>query len=153
LPAAAGSVRLVWVVGDSHVANAPGPIRRLEDNSMKLSMVSIDKDGIVRIRADGSITSADLLADAKNPLEALVGTNWSNTRLMLDLSKVHYIDSSAIGWLINSHKELKDHGGRIVAHSIQPAVMQVLKLLKIEQVVAMADNEAAARSVLTGAAQ
>jgi len=117
---------------------------------MKLSVVAIDKDGVVRIRADGPITSADLLADARNPLENVIGANWSAMRILLDLSKVQYIDSSAIGWLINSHKELKANGGRIVVHSVQPAVLQVLKLLKIEKVVAMAEDESRGRELLTG---
>jgi anti-anti-sigma factor len=125
----------------------------VEENSMKMSVVSIDKDGIVRIRADGPITSADMMSDGKNPLEGLVGANWNSMRILLDLVKVNYIDSSAVGWLINTHKELKANGGRIVVHSIQPAVMQVLRLLKIEKVVAMAENESTGRTLLTGDGQ
>jgi len=92
---------------------------------MKLSMVSIDKDGIVRVAAEGNITSADFPADGKNPLETLLGLTWSNTRLLLNLSKTSYIDSSAIGWLIGTTRAFRDAGGRFVIHNgdVDPAGM------------------------------
>jgi anti-anti-sigma factor len=120
---------------------------------MKLSMVSIDKDGIVRIRADGSITSADFLASDKNPMEALLGANWASNKVLLDLGAIGYIDSSAVGWLINCHKELKANGGMMAVHSIQPQVMQILRVLKIERIMPLVEDEAAARALALGEAK
>jgi anti-anti-sigma factor len=116
---------------------------------MKLSMVSIEKDGVVRVRAEGTITTVDFPADGKNPIQDLLGENWATNRVLLDLSRTSYIDSSAIGWLINTQKELKAHGGRIAVHSIQPAVMQILRVLRIEKVLPLVEDEAAARTQLT----
>jgi len=112
---------------------------------MKLSMVSIDKDGIVRVAAEGNITSADFPADGKNPLETLLGLTWSNTRLLLNLSKTSYIDSSAIGWLIGTTRAFRDAGGRFVIHNVQPPVRQIMDVLKVSRVVPTADDENAAR--------
>ncbi len=119
---------------------------------MKLSLVSIEKEGFIRVATDGNITSTDFLADGKNPLEQIMGQTWSGNKVLLDMDKTNYIDSTAIGWLISCHKEFKNKGGVFVVHSVQPAVKQVLDLLKIGKVVPIMDNEAAARAFAIGAA-
>lgn len=114
---------------------------------MKLQLVSIEKDGIVKIATKGNITSADLDAGGPNPMEPILGTNWTQSRVLLDMSDTQYIDSSAIGWLIGTSKQIRDGGGAIVIHSVQPAVRQVLDLLKVGRVVPIVEDEAAARPV------
>lgn len=118
---------------------------------MKLSLVSIEKEGLIRVATDGNITSTDFQADGKNPLEQIMGQTWSSNKVLLDMDKTAYIDSTAIGWLISCHKEFKGHGGVFVVHSVQPAVKQVLDLLKIGKVVPIVENEAAARAFAIGA--
>ncbi len=129
---------------------------------MRLSLVSIEKDGIIRVATDGNITAANLQAPAehdeknppmKNPLESVLGVGWAGTRAMLDMSKTAYIDSSAIGWLIGTVRAFRESGGKLVIHSVQPAVRQVLQLLKIERVVPTASDELSARTLLTGGEQ
>jgi anti-anti-sigma factor len=115
---------------------------------MKLTLLSIEKDGIIRAATDGNITTADFEAGAKNPLETLLGETWFNTRVLLNMEKTDYIDSSAIGWLINSHKHFKDGGGALAVHSVQPSVKQILDLLKIGRVVPLAKDEPEARSLV-----
>jgi anti-anti-sigma factor len=114
---------------------------------MKLSLISIDS-GVVRVATDGKITAEDLRADAHNPFEMILGGNWASNRVCLDLSHTPYIDSSAIGWLINSHKQFKAHGGQVAIHSITPGVQKLFELLKIGKVIVLAANEASAVSAL-----
>ncbi len=64
---------------------------------------------------------------------------------MLDFSKVQFIDSSAIGWLIQSAREFKARGGGLVVHSIVPRVRQMFDMLKIGFIVPLVIDEAAAR--------
>ena len=118
---------------------------------MKLSLVSIEKEGLIRVATDGNITSTDFQADGKNPLEQIMGQTWSSNKVLLDMDKTAYIDSTAIGWLISCHKEFKGHGGVFVVHSVQPAVKQVLDLLKSGTVVPIVETEAAARAFAIGA--
>ena len=91
------------------------------------------------------------LASATN-LEQVMGQTWSANKVLLDMDKTNYIDSTAIRWLISCHKEFKNKGGVFVVHSVQPAVRQVLDLLKIGKVVPIVENEAAARAFAIGAA-
>ena len=102
---------------------------------MKLQLVSIERDGLVKIATQGNITSADIDAAGPNPLEKILGKNWSQMRVLLDLNDTQYIDSSAIGWLIGSGKHLREGGGTLVVYGVQPAVRQVLDLLKVGRVV------------------
>ncbi len=119
---------------------------------MKLQLVSIERDGTVKIGSQGNITSADLDATGPNPLEQILGKNWFQSRVLLDMTETQYIDSSAIGWLIGTAKQLKEGGGTLVVYGIQPAVRQVLDLLKVGRVVPLVEDEAAAKQVAGGAA-
>ena len=116
---------------------------------MKLTITSIEKDGIIRVACDGSILADDFPADAKNPMAQLLGDTWSANRVILNLDKTHFIDSYAIGWLINTTKEFKAHGGALVIYGVRTQVRKLLELLKIEKVVPMADTEATARSLIS----
>ena len=120
---------------------------------MKIQLVSIDKkDDLIKLATRGNITSDAVAAGSVNPLEPLLGTDWATNRVLLDMGDTGYIDSSAIGWLIGTHKSFKSKGGAIVLHSLQPSVKQVLDLLKVGRVVPMVDDEQAAREVAMGGA-
>jgi anti-anti-sigma factor len=112
---------------------------------MKLSMVSIEKGGVILVAAEGHITAGDVDPAQKNPFETLLGVTWAGNRVLLNMEKSPYIDSSAIGWLMSSHKVFKDNGGALVMYNVQPAVRQLLDILKLSKVIVIAENEAAAR--------
>lgn len=114
---------------------------------MKLQLVSIERDGMVKIATQGNITSADIDATGPNPLEQILGKNWFQSRVLLDMNDTQYIDSSAIGWLIGTARQLKDGSGSLVVYGIQPAVRQVLDLLKVGRVVPLVEDETAAKQV------
>ena len=122
---------------------------------MKLSLVSIEKDGVVRVASEGNITCEDFRsAEHRNPLEGVLGQTWSNNRVLLNLEKTQYVDSSGIGWMIELAKKFRDNGGALAIHGIRPSVKQIFDLLKVSRVVPIAENEAAARELLlTGAAR
>lgn len=120
---------------------------------MKLSLISIERD-LIRLEADGPVTAADFPADSKPPFETLLGVTWMRNAISLDFEKVSAIDSSAIGWLIATNKALKDGGGKLVLHSMQPLVRQVLTLVRVDKAIKIAVNEEQARQMLTeGAAK
>ena len=117
---------------------------------MQLDLISPRGEEPARVSAKGRITAMDLASSGRNPIAELLGAGWSSKRLMVDLSNTDYIDSSAIGWLIQTNGEFKRNGGMMVLHSIPPMVKQVLGLLKIGSLIPLKDNEAAARAHLSG---
>jgi stage II sporulation protein AA (anti-sigma F factor antagonist) len=121
--------------------------------NMKISVLAREKAGVIRLAAEGEITSRDLYEqeESKNPLEKVVGPNWSKERILLNLEKVSFIDSTGIGWLIDCNRQMKSAGGKLVLYSAPPRVREVFDLLKLGAVLNLRDNELAARQ-LVGAA-
>ena len=111
---------------------------------MSLRLVSIDADGCVRIAADGPLTSDNIEADA-NPLAGILGGGWGKHRILLDLAGADFIDSCAIGWLLETQRDLTRTGGRLAVYNILPRVLRVLKILRIDSLVPLVDSELAAR--------
>jgi anti-anti-sigma factor len=115
---------------------------------MTLRIVSIDNHPSIRLAVDGPMTSDSLPAGPTEMLGSLLGGGWASHRILLDLGKADHIDSSAIGWLLNCHKALESGGGAMVLHSVHPNVARVLKMLKIDCILPIADNEQAANDML-----
>lgn len=115
---------------------------------MKISLNGIEPTGIVKLALEGTVTSADFGADGKNPIESVLGPAWNSFRVLLDMATVSYIDSSAIGWLIGTQKSFRDKGGSFAVYHVQPAVKQVLDLLKVGRVVPLCENEQTARTAV-----
>jgi anti-anti-sigma factor len=121
--------------------------------SMKLSMIAIEKGGLILVATDGNITAADVDPTGKNPLEAMLGVTWSSNKVLINCEKTNYIDSSAIGWIMGTYKSFKEGGGSVVLYNVQQGMKQILDVLKIGRVVPIAKDEAHARQLVTGGAQ
>jgi anti-anti-sigma factor len=122
------------------------------NDSAPLSLISIDKDGCIRVASKGNLGAGNINFSSKNPLESVLGATWSGNRVILDLSKTDFMDSTAIAWLIATTKQFRTSGGSIAIHSVAPRARQMLDILKIGKVIPIVANEAAARQFLTGAA-
>lgn len=114
--------------------------------SHKLNLVAIH-DGCACIAATGDITAGDLRANEKNLFESALGAKWAEGKVILDMGKVRFIDSAAIGWLITSQREFKKHGGSLAVYSLDARVRRMLDILKVGQIVALASDEASARKL------
>ena len=115
---------------------------------MKLSLVS--DDGVVaRLKAAGDVTQPNVSVLDK-PFSGLVGENPYARTVLIDLGEADLIDTSGIGWLVGSNKRCKDAGGRLILHSISPMVLRVLKMLRLNLVFEIADNEQEAIALAQG---
>lgn len=111
----------------------------------KLTMVAIEQGGVVLVAAEANITAADVDPTRRNPFETLLGATWNANRVLLDMDRAGYIDSSAIGWLMSSHKSFREGGGALVIYNVQPPVRQLLDVLKLGRVLTLVADERAAR--------
>jgi anti-anti-sigma factor len=111
-------------------------------------MVSIEKGGVILVAADANITAADVDPTRRNPFESLLGSNWAGNRVLLNMQNAAYIDSSAIGWLMVSQKAFRDAGGAVVLYNVQPAVRQLVDVLKLTRVLPITNDEAGARKII-----
>ena len=117
-----------------------------------LSLVSIDKDGCIRVASTGNLTASNIDLGPRNPLESILGAAWSSNRVILDLSKTDIMDSTAIAWMIATTRQFRTSGGLIAIHSVAPRARQMLDLLKIGKIIPIVSNEPAARQFLNGPA-
>ena len=103
--------------------------------------------GVVALVLEGQVTSA---CQGTNPFpfEGFLGAGWASQRVLVDMERVDYLDSAAVGWLIASQKAFHAAGGKLVLYSLQPRIRQLLTMLKLERIVPLAEDLAAAKQVL-----
>jgi anti-sigma B factor antagonist len=103
-------------------------------------------DGFICVTIDGRITFATLEL-GQDPLAQHMADIYSR-KLIFDLAGTDYIDSTGVSWLLTCHKKCRQSGGKLVLHSINPLVKQVLGVLKLDQVLHLAENAEQARAEL-----
>jgi anti-anti-sigma factor len=105
--------------------------------------------GVVRVACQGNITQEKISRDS-DPLQAAAGGPEVYGRtVLLNLEQADYIDSSGISWLLVCHKRCTQLGGRLITHSVPPAVMKMLEIVQMPRIMTFAADEAAALSLAT----
>jgi anti-anti-sigma factor len=115
---------------------------------MQLSLTSQNDDAIC-VAAQGDISQSRFPANVNNPLEDLLGAECYQRRVLLDLEKTGYIDSSGIGWLMGCHKRFLASGGLLVLHSLPPMVEQVVQLLRLQSILTIKPDQASALALVS----
>jgi len=106
--------------------------------------------GFVRMEIVGRLSRDAAPADY-DPFIELYGNDVYSGKVLINLHKTTHIDSSGVGWLLSANKRFKENRGSLVLHSATPMTVQLLKLMRIDQVVLLADDERTARQKLNGA--
>ncbi len=105
---------------------------------MEICIQSTD-DNLVRIQLSGRITQ-DSRSDDGDPLAQAAGQDVYGRRVLLDMEPVEFLDSSGIGWLLSMNRQFREQGGALALHSVPPLVANALKLLRLDQVMTIADD-------------
>ena len=111
--------------------------------------ITADDGFIVRAQIVGRMAHRFDASD-EEPLHAALGYDTYNRRIMLDLSEVSAIDTSGLSWLLLVNKRLDYFAGKLVVYSLSPAVRSLLRVLNLQAVLTIANNEDAAEAILTG---
>ena len=61
-------------------------------------------------------------------------------KIVLDLSKTEYFDSSALGALVAFMKEVKGYGGQLVLCNLSRSLYTLLKLSKLDQLFVISES-------------
>ncbi|MBN1345843.1 MAG: STAS domain-containing protein [Phycisphaerae bacterium] len=117
---------------------------------MNLHLESDRNASVVRVACAGQITASNLNPDDMDPLEGILGLDGFSSKVLLDLDKTTFIDSSGISWLISRHNEFNENGGVLVLHSVPPVVQQVFDLLRLGAVLNLASDQEAAETRAVG---
>ena len=115
---------------------------------MKLSIDS-QENGVTRVRVAGRISQRDVATD-QEPLQTLLGQDVFEQQVLLDMSDVEAVDSSGVNWLLICQKKMRASGGRIVLHSLSPIAKNVIRVLNLQTVFALAADISEAETLLDG---
>lgn len=85
-----------------------------------------------------------------DPLAELVGQNVYARTVLINLARSSYLDSSGVSWLLDSNKRFQEGGGALVLHSAPPLTVQFLKMMRMDLVLTIVPDEAAARQKVNG---
>ena len=110
--------------------------------------VQATKDATVDVKATGRIVQSGV-----SPFEDLLADTIHDTtykaRVLLNLEDVEFVDSSGISWLLTCHKRFRESGGKLVIHSCAPAVLKILRVLRMDQVFNIASSPEEAKQMLS----
>ena len=114
---------------------------------MSATVIELDQDGPASIlRIEGDITSAseaDLMAGY-----ALAAANGA-TAVILDFSKLEYMNSGGIGLLVTLLVRAQRAGGRLIATGLSEHYRQIFLLTRLDEAIEIHDDEAAAMVAAT----
>jgi anti-anti-sigma factor len=115
---------------------------------MKLTLLPLGTDDLLRVHCEGPITSPHLTSD-RDPLETLLGPLCYSHRVIMNLEKVRSIDTGGVCWLLRLQKQFQAHGGQFVIYLVPGIVSDVLDVLRLKSVLRIAADEDAAREMAT----
>jgi anti-anti-sigma factor len=116
--------------------------------SFTLSLIKQEDSGFAILAAEGEITCTDFTASNNVHFDNILGPHWDTRFVALDMERVNYIDSSAIGWLLAAHKSFRAGGGKLFIHSVQPQVRQIFDILKIDRAIPLFPDLKATRAAI-----
>ena len=98
------------------------------------------KDVTLVTLSDTSVVAPQVIDSIKRELFELVDEKGCGN-LILDLSKVQYLSSSALGVLIPLHEKTQNLRGRLILCGVSPDIMKVFKITKLDKLFAFKDTE------------
>ncbi len=118
---------------------------------MELSIRSDDKD-VLRLEMKGPVTQ-NSLSSPPEPLATQYGAEVYARKVVLGMAETTFIDSSGMGWLLGCNKRFREGSGMLVIHSLPPIVLDVIKVMRLDRVLKIAEDEPAAVARTQGATQ
>ncbi len=85
---------------------------------------------VLAVSGDIDLQTAPQLGDALRDLAARGGT-----RIVVDLSEVAFLDSSALGALVAANRDIEERGGTLAVAAPRPHVGKVFTLTRLSDVI------------------
>ena len=115
---------------------------------MNLNVLCDDEEAL-RLEMTGRIVQEDFDPD-NDPLEAVLGERGYFRHTLFDMTHADYIDSSGLAMLLVWHKRFLEAGGKLVLHSTPSLVMDAIRILRLDQVLLLANDESTALTLARG---
>lgn len=106
----------------------------------------VDGASIVEVEGEVDLSTAPQLKDALS--EAVDGGG----NVILDLSRVGYMDSSGFGMLLGATKRLRPLGGSVHLFGANPSIARMLLITRLNTIIALHETEDAALQAIRASA-
>jgi len=93
------------------------------------------ESGVELIKLAGGLTLGRDSQHLEMLIEELIKNN--QTRIVLDLAEVSFVDSAGVGILIGSHGKVLTAGGHLRLATLAPRVLNILKISKVDKILAL----------------
>lgn len=113
---------------------------------MKINITAID-ESIAVMQVEGSLSSEEKIAFEKEVNAHIKGGH----HLILDLSKVSFIDSSTLGLIVKYYSMFRKDGRHLLLSSINRQIYEVFHLTGITKQVKIFETSQAAADYIRGA--
>ena len=110
--------------------------------------VRSDDGPVLHVGLGGRLNLA-VLAEQQEALSELLEGGYGRT-VLLDMADAELVDSAGMSWLVVQHKRFCDAGGKFAIHSVPFTILETLKVMRLDQVLNVANNESEARHLVQG---
>ena len=117
----------------------------LREWNLELSLQEDEQD-LLQIQCAGDVVLPDFQPD-NDPLVKFLGPQVYSRKLLLNMEKTNFLDTSGIGWLISCHKQCQQAGGILVLYAIPTRARYILQLLHMDHLLHLAPDLEAARAI------
>ena len=109
---------------------------------MALTIASREVDGVTVLDLNGRITLGEGSVQLRDAIRDLISKG--QTRVLLNLADVNYIDSSGLGELVSAYTTAKNQGATLKLLNLTKKVHDLLQLTKLYTVFDVSEDEASA---------
>lgn len=106
-----------------------------------MEVTAVDSGAVLTLAGEIDMTSAPQL---RQQLADLFGQGVRT--IVVDLSRVTFLDSSGLGALVAAHHELAGDGGRLKLAAATPQVQKILQITRLGNVLSLYDSVEQARA-------
>jgi anti-sigma B factor antagonist len=104
------------------------------------------KDSLTIILLNESRLDASIAPEFKQQMEKIIAAD--NTQIILDISKLSFMDSSSLGAMVAVLKLMGSHG-KLIVSGASGVVLELFKLTRMDKVFTLANNIEEAQQYFT----
>lgn len=106
---------------------------------MSFELTIDDQEGVRLLRPSGRLVAGEALEEFREAIDAAVAAN--HLRLVVDMTRVSYMDSSALGCLVVTHTRLQKAGGALALFGLSLRNLELMILTKLSTVFRLHETE------------
>jgi anti-anti-sigma factor len=115
---------------------------------MNVSLQAVDGN-VTHVRIEGSVTQSDM-AGFNDVLRDHFGPDIYAKHVLIDMSRVEWLDSSGVGWLLGCLKKFRHEDGSLVLYSLPSRVVEIFRVLHLHTTFRIAADAKAAEQMVEG---